>query len=67
MAKRPRIKYTCMRCKKSYSSFKTLKAHSKKHLEREIIDEIKLLEKGHVPNKNKIGSEFRGKNKIIIS
>ena len=29
--------------------------------------EIRLLEQGYVPKKTKIGSEFKGKNKIIIA
>lgn len=29
--------------------------------------EIRLLEQGYVPEKTKIGSEFKGKNKIIIA
>ena len=66
MVKKAKKKFTCMRCKKIFSSFKTLKVHSKKHLRRELLDEIKLLEKGHIPNKTKIGSEFKGKNKIIL-
>ena len=60
-------KYTCMRCKKQFSSFDSLRVHSRKHLKKEKIDELKLLEGGHVPTKSKIGSEFKGKNRIIIS
>ncbi|MCD6381524.1 MAG: hypothetical protein J7L43_00910 [Candidatus Aenigmarchaeota archaeon] len=29
--------------------------------------EIKLLEQGYVPKKTKIGSGFKGKNKIIVA
>ena len=60
-------KFTCMRCKKQFSSFDSLRIHSKKHLKKNTLDELKLLESGHVPGKSKIGSEFKGKNKIIIS
>jgi len=60
-------KYVCMRCKRAFSSFDTLRVHSKKHLKREVLDELKLLESGHVPDQSKIGSDFKGKNKIIIS
>ena len=59
--------FTCVRCKKKFKTIKTLKAHSRKHLEKEVLDEFVLLKKGHVPKKSKIGSEFKGKNKIIIS
>ena len=41
-------------------------AKSKKH-SKKMIDEVRLLEQGHVPPESKIGSEFKGKNKIIIS
>ncbi|MCX6819584.1 MAG: hypothetical protein NT129_06330 [Candidatus Aenigmarchaeota archaeon] len=34
---------------------------------KKMVDEVKLLEKGHVPDTSKIGSGFKGKNKIIIS
>ena len=29
--------------------------------------DIKLLEEGFVPEKSKIGTEFKGKNKIVVS
>lgn len=29
--------------------------------------DIHLLQQGYQPDKNKIGSEFRGKNKVIIA
>jgi hypothetical protein len=61
------MSFTCIRCKKKFRTIKALKAHAKKHLKKESLDELVLLEKGHVPKKNKIGSEFKGKNKIIIS
>jgi hypothetical protein len=44
-----------------------LKAHGRKHLEKDAPDEFVLLKKGHVPEKNKLGLQFKGKNKIIIS
>lgn len=31
------------------------------------VHEITLLEKGHLPETNKIGMKFKAKNKIIIS
>jgi hypothetical protein len=59
--------FKCIRCKKQFRTIKALKNHGKKHLEKEMLDELLLLQKGHLPKKNKIGSEFKGKNKIIIS
>lgn len=59
--------FTCLRCRKSFSSMSGLRVHSRKHLKRESMNELRLLEQGHVPEKNKIGSAFKGKNKIIIS
>jgi hypothetical protein len=32
-----------------------------------VIREIRLLEEGFQPEKNKIGSEFKGKNRVIIA
>ena len=31
------------------------------------VPEVKLLEKGHVPAETKMGTEFKGKNKIVVS
>ena len=31
------------------------------------VPEVKLLEKGHVPTETKMGNEFKGKNKILVS
>lgn len=31
------------------------------------VPEVKLLEKGHVPTETKMGTEFKGKNKIWVS
>ena len=59
--------FTCVRCKKSFKTIKALKIHGRKHLEKEVLDELVLLEKGHIPKKSKVGSDFKGKNKIIIS
>ena len=59
--------FQCIRCKKEFKTIKALKNHGKKHLKKEVLDELLLLEKGHLPRKNKLGLEFKGKNKIIIS
>lgn len=31
------------------------------------MNEFKLLKEGHIPGMTKIGSEFKGKNKVIIT
>ncbi len=50
---------------------KTRKKKSKKRKsqgpKRMAEKEIKLLEQGYVPKKTKIGSGFKGKNKIIVA
>ncbi|MFH0832895.1 MAG: hypothetical protein V1900_04200 [Candidatus Aenigmatarchaeota archaeon] len=67
MKKTKKIKLVCVRCKAEFSSWETLKRHSKKHLEKETMDEFRLLKEGHIPHQTKIGSEFKGKNRIIIT
>jgi hypothetical protein len=57
--------FRCMRCKSEYTSWKSLQRHSKTHLSS--LEELKMLQQGKVPEMNKIGSEFKGKNRIIIS
>jgi hypothetical protein len=41
---------------------KAMKAERKPRLK-----EMKMLEEGVIPEKNKIGKEFKGKNKVIIA
>ena len=55
----------CMRCEQTFSSWKALKVHSKTHLS--TLREMKMLQQGHIPDETKMGSTFKGKNKIIIS
>ena len=64
-AKKPAFKYTCMRCERQFLSKKALQVHSKSHLQ--ALYEIKMLERGQVPVETKFGSEFKGKNKVIVS
>ena len=59
------IKNICMRCEKQFTSRKALITHSKAHLQ--ALHELKMLEEGHVPVETKLGGEFKGKNKIIVS
>ena len=63
--RRPRFPHKCARCELKFTSRKKLKLHSKKHLQ--LLEELKMLEEGHVPQESKIGERFKGKNKIIIS
>lgn len=70
MPKKPKKKaakavFRCMRCKSEYTNWKSLQRHSKIHLS--AMQELKMLEQGRIPEVSKIGSEFKGKNKIIIS
>lgn len=54
----------CMRCEQVFPSFNALKIHSNSHLQ---MREMKMLQQGHIPDETKMGSTFRGKNKIIVS
>ncbi|MBI4174664.1 MAG: hypothetical protein HY517_03390, partial [Candidatus Aenigmarchaeota archaeon] len=47
-----------------FPSFNALKVHSKTHLN---MHEMKMLQSGHIPDETKLGSAFRGKNRIIVS
>lgn len=60
-------KFRCMRCKHEYTSWRGLQRHSAVHLRKETFIEIQQLREGKLPDVNKIGSEFKGKNKIVIS
>jgi hypothetical protein len=55
----------CARCEKHFSSRQALKTHSKSHLN--ALHELKMLEEGKVPDETKLGSEFKGKNKVIVA
>ena len=55
----------CMRCEKEFPSRASLKQHLKMH--SQAIQEIKMLEEGYIPIESKIGFEFKGKNRIIVS
>ena len=35
-------------------------------IEKKTTREIKLLEQGFIPKKTKIGTKFKGKNRVII-
>lgn len=59
--------YRCARCKKTFSTWHGLRIHSQKHLKSEALNDIKLLQKGAIPKKSKIGSGFKGRNKVVIT
>jgi hypothetical protein len=56
---------TCARCEKHFASRQALKTHSKSHLN--ALHELKMLEEGKTPEETKLGSEFKGKNKVIVA
>ena len=60
-------KFRCLRCRKEYNSWRGLQRHSAVHLRKETFLEIQQLREGKMPPVSKVGSEFKGKNKIIIS
>ncbi len=55
----------CARCEQTFPTFNALKVHSKTHLQS--LHEMKMLQQGHIPDETKLGSAFKGKNKIIVS
>ena len=55
----------CIRCSKPFHSIKSLKTHTKTHLHK--MKEMSMLQEGHIPGESKIGSGFKGKNRVIIS
>jgi len=57
--------FKCMRCDKAFLSLIGLRRHSVEHLK--MLQEMKMLKEGHVPDETKLGFGFRGKNKVIIS
>ncbi len=68
LLRKSKIKKTevkCMRCEQTFPSWKALKVHSKMHLG--TLREMKMLQQGHIPDETKMGSTFKGKNRIIIS
>ncbi len=55
----------CMRCERMFPSRAALKIHLKMH--SQAMHEIKMLEDGYIPVESKIGFEFKGKNRVIVS
>lgn len=52
-------------CRSLYASKAALRTHAKKHVKS--YEDMKLLEKGYQPEETKVGTKFRGKNRVIIS
>ena len=61
----PEKRFRCARCRKSYKAWEGLRKHSKVHLN--ALAEMRMLSQGRMPVESKIGSSFKGKNKVIIS
>lgn len=57
--------YRCGRCEMAFSNINALRKHSRKHTDS--LAEIRLLLQGHTPVETKFGSEFKGKNRIIVA
>lgn len=57
--------YYCFRCEKAFPTRRGLKIHSSAHLQ--AMQELKMLQQGHIPLETKFGAEFKGKNKIIVA
>ncbi len=55
----------CARCDQTFSSWNSLRNHSKTHLQK--LKEINLLQQGKLPDETKEGRGFKGKNKIIVA
>lgn len=58
-------KFKCARCGQSFSSHTKLVNHSRQHVE--AGKNMNLLKQGYMPEESKLGSEFRGKNRIIVA
>ena len=54
----------CFVCKRSFKNKKALRIHGRRHIK--AFEEIALLKKGYTPDETKIGTKFKGRNKIII-
>lgn len=65
MPKTPKKPVTCARCDTAFKSWDALKKHSRTHLK--TLGELKQLQQGKVPDENKFGAGFKGKNRIIVS
>ena len=57
--------FRCGRCDTIFPTMNALKKHGKKHVDS--LKELRLLRQGHRPVETKMGGEFKGKNKVIIS
>jgi hypothetical protein len=58
-------KFKCFICKQDFDTKRGMKQHTRKHMV--ALQDIKLLKEGYVPKETKVGSKFKGKNRVIIS
>ncbi|MFH0949476.1 MAG: hypothetical protein V1802_03230 [Candidatus Aenigmatarchaeota archaeon] len=65
MGRRPVPKHECMRCNVKFFTERQLKLHVNNHINS--LEEIKLLQEGHMPDETKIGTQFKGRNRVIVS
>ncbi len=62
------IGHRCRKCGDKFRSKVDLELHiSEVHHRKPALNEIRLLEKGYMPSESKLGTPFKGKNKIIIA
>ena len=61
----PKQVFRCIVCSSVYASKSALRHHAKKHVR--AFDDIKRLASGFIPEETKVGTKFKGKNKVIIS
>ena len=60
--------FTCKKCDANFSSRMELGMHdSHVHMSKVALEEIKLLEQGFIPEETKLGTKFKGKNRVVIA
>lgn len=60
--------FRCEKCGDKFTTKLDLDIHDNQvHRRKSALREIRLLEQGFLPEETKIGTKFKGKNKIIIT
>jgi len=60
--------YRCKKCGDRFPTTLDLQFHvNEVHKRKPALREIRLLEQGFVPDESKLGTKFRGRNKVIIA
>ena len=60
--------HRCSRCGDKFKTKVDLELHiNDVHKRKPALNEIRLLEKGFLPEESKLGMPFKGKNKIVIA